>query len=140
MILGEDAGKTFLRFRDRNVRVKRELKKKSGSGTATSSIDKLKEKLESLKVLAWLCNYPKPRSDRSNDGDTDDDHGEITDVENDVNITQSSGESDKDFSHQSVAVTSRKIKSSTHQMKQKTERKRNESGRRTKTYQENIED
>ena len=72
-----------------------------------------------MKGLAWLCNYPKPRSDRSNDGDTDDDHGEITDVENDVNINQSSGESDKDFSHQSVAVTSRKIKSSTHEMTQK---------------------
>ena len=93
-----------------------------------------------MKGLAWLCNYPKPRSDKSNDGDTDDDHGEITDVENDVNITQSSGESDKDFSHQSVAVTSRKIKSSTHEMKQKTEQKRNESGRKAKTYQENIED
>ena len=104
-------------------------------------IDKLKERLESLKVLAWLRNYPKQRSDRSNDGDTHDDHEEITDVENDnVNITQSNGESDKDLSHQSVAVTSRKIKSSTHQMEQKTERKRNESGRGAKTYQENIED
>ena len=64
-----------------------------------------------MKGLAWLCNYPKPRSDRSNDGDTDDDHGEITDVENDVNITQSSGESDKDFSNQSVAVKNIKKKS-----------------------------
>ena len=40
LILGEDAEKAFVKLRDRYVRAKRELKKKSGSGTSSVSVDK----------------------------------------------------------------------------------------------------
>ena len=90
--------------------------------------------------MAWLHNYAKPRSARSNDGDTNEDKEEITDVKNNLNFTQSEEESDKDRSPQSVALTSTKIKSSTLQKKQKTERKQNERDAGGKTYQENLED
>ena len=46
-------------------------------------MDKLKERLGSLKFLAWLDNYAKQRSARSNVGDiSDKDNEEINDVEN----------------------------------------------------------
>ena len=64
--------------------------------------------------MAWLDNYAKPRSARSNVGDTcDQDKEEIIDFEKNSNFTQSDGESDKDLSPQGVAVTSTKIESST---------------------------
>ena len=64
--------------------------------------------------MAWLDNYAKPRSARSNVGDiSDEDNEEIIDVENNSNFTQSDGESEKDLSPQGVAVTSTKIESST---------------------------
>ena len=90
------------------------------------SVDKLKEKLESLKFLAWLDNCAKPRSARSDIGDiSNEDNEEITDVENNVNFTQSDGESEEDLSLWSVAVTPTKIKSSTRQKKPKAEHKQN---------------
>ena len=53
--------------------------------------------------MAWLDNYAKPRSTRSNVGDVSDEYNEeTTDVENNLNFTQSDGESDKDLSPQSV--------------------------------------
>ena len=62
--------------------------------------------------MARLDNYAKPRSTRSNVGDvSDEDNEEITDVQNNLNFSQSDGESYKDLSPQSVAVTSTKIKS-----------------------------
>ena len=129
------------KLRDRYVRAKREPKKKSRSGASSASVDKLKERLGSLKFLAWLDNYANPRSARSNVGDiSDEDNEEITDVENNLNSTQSDGESDKDLSPQSVAVTSREIKWSTLQTKQKAKHQQNKRVTRGKTYQENIED
>ena len=87
--------------------------------------------------MALLDNYAKPRSTRSNVGDvSDEDNEEITDVQNNLNFSQSDGESDKDLSPQSVAVTSTKIKSWTLKKKQKVEREQNQR----ETYQENIED
>ena len=87
--------------------------------------------------MARLDNYAKPRSTRSNVGDvSDEDNEEITDVQNNLNFSQSDGESDKDLSPQSVAVTSTKIKSWTLKKKQKVEREQNQR----ETYQENIED
>ena len=114
LILGEDAEKAFTKLRDRYVRAKTELKKKSRSGASSASVDKFKERLGSLKFLAWLGNYAQPRSARSNVGNvSDEDNEEIADVENNLNFTQSDGESDKDFSPQNAAVASTKIKSST---------------------------
>ena len=49
LILAEDAGKAFVKLRDRYVRAKRELKKNSRSGVSSASADKLKERLGSLK-------------------------------------------------------------------------------------------
>lgn len=60
------AEKAFLKIRDRYVRAKRELKKKSTSGTSSAAVCKLKEKLDSLKYLAWLDIYAKPRASKSN--------------------------------------------------------------------------
>ena len=81
--------------------------------------------------MAWLDNYAKPRSARSNVGDmSDEDDEEITDAE----LVQSDGESDKDLSPQSVAVTSTKNNSSTLQNKQKVERKQNQRVRGGKMY------
>ena len=57
---------------DRYIRDKRELKKKSRSDASSASIDKLKETLVSLRFLAWLDNYAKSRSVRSNVGDISD--------------------------------------------------------------------
>ena len=65
-----------------------------------------KKRLESLKYLAWLDNYAKPKSARSNIED-------IPDEKNNLNVTQSDGEPDRDISPQNVAVTSTKFKSST---------------------------
>ena len=74
--------------------------------------------MESLKYLAWLDNYSKPKSARSNIGDiSDEGNEEITDVENNLNFTQSDGRSHKDLLPHSVAVTSPKIKSSALQKK-----------------------
>ena len=102
-ILGEDAEKAFVKLRDRYVRAKRELKKKLRSGASSASVDKLKERLRSLKFLAWFDNYAKPRSTKSNVVDVSDEYNEeTTDVENNLNFTQSGGESDKDLSPQSV--------------------------------------
>ena len=90
----KDLGK----LRDRYVRAKRELKKKSRSGASSASADKLKERLGSLKFLAWRDNYANPWSARSNVGDiSDEDNEEITDVENNLNSTQSDGESNTDL-------------------------------------------
>ena len=71
--------------------------KKQRSGTLSASVDKLKERLGSLKYLARLDNYTERRSARSNMED-------ISDAENNLNVTQSAGESDKDLSAQNVAV------------------------------------
>ena len=91
---------------------KKKTQEKVEIGASSASIDKLKEGLGSLKSLALLDNYAKPRSTRSNVGDvSDEDNEEITDVQNNLNFSQSDGESDKDLSPQSVAVTSTKIKS-----------------------------
>ena len=62
LILGEDVEKAFLKLRNRYVIAKRELKKKSRSGASFASVDKLKERLGSLKFLALLKNYAKPES------------------------------------------------------------------------------
>ena len=72
LILGENAEKVFVQLWDRCVRTKRVLKKKSGLGASCASVDKLKQKLGNLKVLAWLDNYAKPRPARSNVGDISD--------------------------------------------------------------------
>ena len=81
--------------------------------------------------MAWLDNYAKPRSAKSIVGDmSDEDDEEITDAE----LVQSDGESDKDLSPQSVAVTSTKNNSSTLQNKQKVERKQNQRVRGGKMY------
>ena len=131
LILGEDAEKAFVKLRDRYVRAKIELKKKSGSGTSSVSVDKWKEWLGSLNILAWLDNYGKPRSAKSIVGDmSDEDDEEITDAE----LVQSDGESDKDLSPQSVAVTSTKNNPSTLQNKQKVEHKQNKRVRGGKMY------
>ena len=141
MILGEDAEKAFVKLRDRYVRAKRELKKKLRSGASSASVDKWKEWLRILKFLAWFDNYAKPRSTRSNVVDVSDEYNEeTTDVENNVNFTQSGGESDKDLSPQSVAVTWTKIKSSALKKNQKAEHKQDKRVRGGKTYQGNIED
>ena len=104
-------------------------------------VDNLKERLGSLKFLAWLDNCAKPRSTRSNVGDvSDEDNEEITDFEKNLNFSQSDGESDKDLSPQSVAVTSTKIKSLSLKKKQKAEHKQNKRVKGRKTHQENIED
>ena len=113
LILGEDAEKAFLKLHDRYVGTKRKLKKKMRS--STPSVDKLNERLESVKFLAWLNSYAKPIPARYVGDMSDKDKEEITDVENNLNFTQSDRESDKNLSPQSKAVTSTKIKSSTLQ-------------------------
>ena len=81
--------------------------------------------------MAWLDNYAKPRSAKSVVGDmSDEDDEEITDAE----LVQSDGESDKDLSPQSVAVTSTKNNSSTLQKKQKVKHKQNQRVRGGKMY------
>ena len=54
------------------------------------SVDKLKERLESLNFLAWFDNYAKPRSARSTVRDiSDEENEETTDVKNNLNFNQS---------------------------------------------------
>ena len=126
---------------NRYARTKREFRKNSRSGASSAYVDKLKERLGCLKLLAWLDNYAKHRSTRSNvRGVSDENNEEITDVENNLNFTQSDGESDKDLWPHSVAVTSTKIKSPTLKKKQKPEHKQNKRLRGRKTCLENIED
>ena len=67
-ILGDEAEKAFAKLRDRYVRAKRDLKKKSRSGTSSSAVNKIKEKLESFKYLSWLDSYVKTRPSKSNLG------------------------------------------------------------------------
>ena len=43
------------------MRAKRDLKKKFRSGTSSSAVNKIKERLESLKYLSWLDSYVKTR-------------------------------------------------------------------------------
>ena len=129
----EDVEKTFPKLRGRFVRAKREVERKLRSDTSSASVDKLNETLESLRYLAWLDNYARPRSARPNTGDMPGEDNEKTIyVEINLNFTQSDGKSDKDLSSQSVAVTSTRIKSATLQKKQKVERKQNKRVRRGK--------
>ena len=112
LILEENAEKAFLKLRDWFVRAKRKLKKKARSGTSSVSANKLKERLESLKFLSLLNICIRSRSTRSNVGDASDGGDEeITDVENNLNFTETDGESE-DLLLQSVAVTSTKTKPS----------------------------
>ena len=130
----EDAEKTFPKLRDRFVRAKREVKKKFRSDTSSASVDKLNETLESLRYLAWLDNYAKPRSARSDTRDMSSEDNEKTIYgEINLNFTQSDGKSVKDLSSQSVAVTSTRIKSATLQKKQKVERKQSKRPSRHRT-------
>ena len=143
LILGQVAEKAFVKLQDRYVRAKKELKKNSRScaSSASASVDKLKEILRSLKFLACFNNSAKPRPTRSNVGDlSDEDNEEATDAKNNLNFTQSDGESDKDLSPHSVAVTSTKIKSSTLKKKETAEHKQNKRVREGKISQEKIED
>ena len=58
-----------------------------------------------LKHLTWSDNFVKPRSARSSIIDmSDEDKEEISDVKNNLNFTESDGESDKDLLVQSVAT------------------------------------
>ena len=58
-----------------------------------------------LKDLTWSDNFAKPRSARSSIIDmSDEDKEEISDVKNNLNFTESDGESDKDLLVQSVAT------------------------------------
>ena len=58
-----------------------------------------------LKDLTWSDNFAKPRSARSSISDmSDEDKEEISDVKNNLNFTESDGESDKDLLVQSVAT------------------------------------
>ena len=130
----EDAEKAFPKLRDRFVRAKREVKKKFRSDTSSASVDKLNETLESLRYLAWLDNYAKPRSARSDTRDMSGEDNEKTIYgEINLNFTQSDGKSVKDLSSQSVAVTSTRIKSATLQKKQKVERKQSKRPSRHRT-------
>ena len=89
--LGEGSQKVFLKLQSQYAKAKRKPKKKSRS--CASSVEKLKERLESLRFLAWLDNYGKPKSARSNNGDTSgEDNLEITDAKNNLNSTQPDGE------------------------------------------------
>ena len=58
LILGQDAEKAFVKLRDRYVKAKRELKKKSRSGASSASVDKLKERPGSLNFLAFSTTTP----------------------------------------------------------------------------------
>ena len=130
----EDAEKAFPKLRDRFVRAKREVKKKFRSDTSSASVDKLNETLESLRYLAWLDNYAKPRSARSDTRDMSGEDNEKTIYgEINLNFTQSDGKSVKDLSSQSVAVTSTRIKSATLRKKQKVERKQSKRPSRHRT-------
>ena len=51
------------------MRAKRDLKKKSQSGAPSYAVNKIKEKLESLKYLSLLDSYVKTRPSKSNLGD-----------------------------------------------------------------------
>lgn len=66
---------------------------------------------------------------------SDEENEEISDTDNNLNVTQSDGEFDKDLSSQSVAVTPTKIKLSTVQKKQKVGGKQNKRLREGKLYQ-----
>ena len=66
---------------------------------------------------------------------SDEENEEISDADNNLNVTQSDGEFDKDLSSQSVAVTSTRIKSATLQKKQKVGGKQNKRLREGKLYQ-----
>ena len=77
--------KASLKLHDRYVGTKRKLKKKMRSGT--QSVDKLNERLESVKFLAWLNSYVKPRPATYVGDISDEDKEEITDVENNLNFT-----------------------------------------------------
>ena len=130
----EDVEKTFPKLRGRFVRAKREVERKLRSDTSSASVDKLNETLESLRYLAWLDNYAKPRSARSDTRDMSSEDNEKTIYgEINLNFTQSDGKSVKDLSSQSVAVTSARIKSATLQQKQKGERKQSNRPSRHRT-------
>ena len=87
--------------------------------------------------MGWLDSYAKPRLARSNVGDkSDEDNEEITYVKNNLNFTQSDGESDKDLSPQSVTVTSTKIKSSTLREEKRSKRSKKPSTSRIKELEE----
>lgn len=66
---------------------------------------------------------------------SDEENEEISDADNNLNVTKSDGEFDKDLSSQSVAVTPTKIKLSTVQKKQKVGGKQNKRLREGKLYQ-----
>ena len=94
LILEEDVEKPFLKLWDRYFRAKRKLKKKSRSGTLSESVDKIKERPESLTYLTWFNKFVKPRSARSSIVDmSDEDKEEISDVKTNSNFTQSDEES-----------------------------------------------
>ena len=94
LILEEDVEKPFLKLWDRYFRAKRKLKKKSRPGTLSESVDKIKERPESLTYLAWFNKFVKPRSARSSIVDmSDEDKEEISDVKTNSNFTQSDEES-----------------------------------------------
>ena len=121
LILGQVAEKAFVKLQDQYVRAKKELKKNSRSF-----------------FLSWFDNSAIPRPTRSNFGDISDE--EATDIKNNLNFTQSDGESDKDLSPHSVAVTSTKIKSSRLKKKETAEHKQSKRVREGKISQEKIED
>ena len=101
----------FAKLRDRYVKAKRDLKKKSRSGTSSSAVNKIKEKLESLKYLSWQDSYVKTRPSKPNLGEnlSDDDNlfAEIDNQENQSssNVSLASVETNRNKSNQN----SRKI-------------------------------
>ena len=58
---GAEAEKEFIKWRKKQSRYKRDLKKKEVSGTSSAAVQKTKKKRERLNYLSWLDKYTQPR-------------------------------------------------------------------------------
>ena len=63
---GAEAEKEFIKWRKKQSRYKRDLKKKEVSGASSAAVQKTKKKRERLNYLSWLDKYTQPRKSKKN--------------------------------------------------------------------------
>ena len=61
---GAEAEKKFIKWRKKQSRYKRDVKKKEVSGTSSAAVQKAKKKREGVNYLSWLDIYTQPRKSK----------------------------------------------------------------------------
>ena len=61
---GAEAEKKFIKWRKKQSRYKRDVKKKEVSGTSSAAVQKAKMKREGVNYLSWLDIYTQPRKSK----------------------------------------------------------------------------